>query len=72
MARKKPSNSDFISFDVIYEDGTRSSNRRIAASELNELDGDDHWLWAGNQRCILEEIAAFVRRLEEGRRLPAD
>jgi hypothetical protein len=41
MARKKPSNSDFISFDVIYEDGTRSSNRRIAASELNELDGDD-------------------------------
>jgi hypothetical protein len=41
MARKKPSNNDFISFDVIYEDGTRSSNRRIAASELNELDGDD-------------------------------
>jgi hypothetical protein len=43
MARKKPSNSnsDFLSFDVIYEDGTRSSNRRIPTSELNEFDGDD-------------------------------
>ncbi|MEA2782642.1 MAG: hypothetical protein QOK29_4186 [Rhodospirillaceae bacterium] len=40
MARKKPINSDFVSFDVIYQDGTRSSNRRIAASELNEVDSD--------------------------------
>jgi hypothetical protein len=40
MARKKPSNSDFVSFDVIYQDGTRSSNRRIPTSELNEVDTD--------------------------------
>jgi hypothetical protein len=40
MARKKPSNSDFISFDVLYQDGTRSSNRRIPLSELGEVDGD--------------------------------
>ena len=43
----------------------------IRGARLVELDGDDHWLWAGNQRCVLEEIRAFVRRLEEGRR-PAD
>ena len=40
MARKKPVNSDFASFDVIYQDGSRSSNRRIALSELGELDSD--------------------------------
>ena len=43
----------------------------IRGARLVELDGDDHWLWAGNQRCALEEIRAFVRRLGEGRR-PAD
>ena len=40
----------------------------IPGARLVELDGDDHWLWAGNQRCVLEEIRAFVRRLEKGRR----
>ena len=43
----------------------------IRGARLVELDGDDHWFWAGNQRRVLEEIRAFVRRLEEGRR-PAD
>jgi pimeloyl-ACP methyl ester carboxylesterase len=43
----------------------------IPGARLVELDGDDHWFWAGNQRCVLEEIHAFVRRLEVGRR-PAD
>jgi hypothetical protein len=27
----------------------------IRGARLVELDGDDHWLWAGNQRCVLEE-----------------
>src|SRR5262245_55804069 len=40
-------------------------------ARLVELDGDDHWLWAGDQRSVLEEIRAFVRRLEKGR-LPPD
>jgi hypothetical protein len=40
MARKKPGNSEFTAFDVFYEDGTRSSNRRIANAELGDLDGD--------------------------------
>src|SRR5262245_18764200 len=36
----------------------------IPGARLVELDGDDHWLWAGNQRCVLNEIRAFVRRLD--------
>jgi len=40
MARKKPINTDFATFDVIYQDGTLSSNRRIPLSELEGFDGD--------------------------------
>jgi hypothetical protein len=39
MARHKTS-SDFTAFDVVYEDGSRSSHRRIANSELAGPDGD--------------------------------
>jgi hypothetical protein len=28
-------------FDVVYEDGTRSSNRKVLASALGGLDGDE-------------------------------
>jgi hypothetical protein len=31
---------DFVLFDVLYEDGTRSSNRKVPSSELSSLDGD--------------------------------
>ena len=41
MARKKPTGRvEMISFDVLYEDGTRSSNRRISSSLLEGLEGD--------------------------------
>jgi len=33
--------SAFVMFDVVYEDGTRSSNRKVAASALDGLDGDE-------------------------------
>ena len=29
-----------IFFDVLYEDGTRTSNRKVPGSELGEIDGD--------------------------------
>ncbi|HUS97264.1 MAG TPA: hypothetical protein VMX97_11025 [Hyphomicrobiaceae bacterium] len=42
MARKKPTpRVEFVLFDVLYEDGTQSSNRKVAALELAGLDGDD-------------------------------
>ena len=43
MAKKKPRVDDsFVLFDVIYEDGTRSSRRKVASAVLAEFDGDDH------------------------------
>ena len=32
--------SEHVLFDVLYEDGTRSSNRKVPVSELDSLDGD--------------------------------
>ena len=40
MARKKPSDSVFVLFDVIYEDGSRTSNRKVPGAEVGGLDGD--------------------------------
>jgi hypothetical protein len=33
--------STFVAFDVMYVDGTRSSNRRVPATALTGLDGDE-------------------------------
>ncbi len=41
MAMKSRASTSFVMFDVIYEDGTRSSNRKVAASALAGLDGDE-------------------------------
>lgn len=41
MARKKePGPAGFVLFDVVYEDGTLSSNRKVPEGELGGLDGD--------------------------------
>ena len=43
MVKKKMRvDESFVLFDVIYEDGTKSSRRKVAASELADSDGDDH------------------------------
>jgi hypothetical protein len=31
---------EFVLFDVLYEDGTRTSNRKVPGSELDAIDGD--------------------------------
>jgi hypothetical protein len=31
---------DFVFFDVLYEDGTQTSNRKVPGSELDDIDGD--------------------------------
>jgi hypothetical protein len=43
MARKPGSRSvgDYVLFDVVYEDGTQRSNRRVPAASLGGLDGDE-------------------------------
>jgi hypothetical protein len=38
--RKKPRlETSFVLFDVIYQDGTKTSYRKVPASEIHELDG---------------------------------
>jgi hypothetical protein len=32
--------AEFILFDILYEDGTRTSNRKIPGGELGDIKGD--------------------------------
>ncbi|MDB5545506.1 MAG: hypothetical protein JWO64_2655 [Hyphomicrobiales bacterium] len=41
MARKPTARTEFVLFDVLYEDGTRRSNRRVPGEVLGGLDGDE-------------------------------
>jgi hypothetical protein len=43
VARKKskPLETGYTLFDVVYEDGSRTSNRRVPRTVLGGLDGDD-------------------------------
>lgn len=38
--RSKARESAFVLFDVVYEDGSRSSNRKVPRSEIEGLDGE--------------------------------
>jgi hypothetical protein len=40
MPRKPGLNSEFVLFDVVYEDGTQRSNRKVPRELLGGLDGD--------------------------------
>jgi hypothetical protein len=40
MARKPASRVEFVMFDVIYQDGSQRSNRRVPSVVLGGLDGD--------------------------------
>lgn len=41
MARKPTARSEFVMFDVVYEDGSQRSNRKVDSSLLGGLDGDE-------------------------------
>ncbi len=41
MARKPGSKSEFVLFDVLYEDGERRSHRKVPREALQGMDGDD-------------------------------
>src|SRR6202048_3361512 len=49
MARKPATRAEFTLFDVIYEDGSQRSNRRVPSDILGGLDGD------APARAIIEE-----------------
>jgi hypothetical protein len=43
MARKKQTvdRNGVVLFDVVYQDGTRTSNRKVPGADLGGLDGDE-------------------------------
>jgi hypothetical protein len=49
VARKPATRAEFTLFDVIYEDGSQRSNRRVPSEVLGGLDGD------APARAIIEE-----------------
>ncbi len=49
MARKPGARAEFVLFDVVYEDGSQRSNRRVPTEVLGGLDGD------APARTILEQ-----------------
>jgi hypothetical protein len=40
MPRKPGLNSEFVMFDVLYEDGTQRSNRKVPRTLTGGIDGD--------------------------------
>jgi hypothetical protein len=40
MARKPTKRTEFVLFDIVYEDGTQRSNRKVPGEVLGGLDGD--------------------------------
>jgi hypothetical protein len=40
MARKPATRAEFILFDVVYEDGSQRSNRRVPSELLGGFEGD--------------------------------
>jgi len=45
----------------------RALAERIAGAQFVELDGDDHWFFAGDQQPILDAVSRFVSRLVDGK-----
>ncbi len=41
MARKPTARSECVFFNVVYEDGSQRSNRKVPAELLGGLDGDE-------------------------------
>lgn len=41
MARKPTPRTEHVLFDVVYEDGSQRSNRKVPADLLGGLDGDE-------------------------------
>lgn len=61
MAKKPTARGEFVLFDVVYEDGTQRSNRKVPAELLGGLDGDTP---------ARAEIEAQDKAIAEKSRLP--
>ena len=41
MAKKPTARTEFVLFNIVYEDGSQRSNRKVPAELLGGLDGDE-------------------------------
>lgn len=62
MARKPGTRTEFVLFDVFYEDGSQRSNRRVPSEVLGGLEGD------AAARAVIDEQD---RQIAEKSGLPA-
>jgi hypothetical protein len=73
MRRGKPkAKSGFVLFDVLYQDGTRSSNRKVPVDALAGPDGDDaaREVLEAQDRQIAERSGKSRGRIAELERVP--
>ena len=61
MAKKPTARQDFVLFNVIYEDGSQRSNRKVSADVATGYDAD---------AAIRAELEAQDRAIAEKSRLP--
>jgi hypothetical protein len=57
MAKKPTARSEYVMFDVVYEDGSQRSNRKVDASLLGGLDGDEP-----AREAIMEQDRAIAEK----------
>jgi len=70
MARKPGTRTEFVLFDVFYEDGSQRSNRRVPSDVLGGLDGDEpaRTVIEQQDREIAEKSGMPALRIKEIRR----
>ncbi|MFF8798574.1 MULTISPECIES: hypothetical protein [unclassified Methylobacterium] len=68
-----PQQRGFVLFDVVYEDGSRASNRRVPMEILGGLDGDEpaRDLIAKQERDIAQKAGRPAREIQSLTRSPA-
>jgi hypothetical protein len=62
--KSKPQERGYVLFDVVYEDDSRASNRRVPASVLGGLEGDEP------ARRVIEEQDEAIAAKSGRPRLP--
>ena len=56
MAKKPTARSEFVMFDVIYEDGSQRSNSKVDASLLGGLDGEGGRILVGFAEAEVDHV----------------
>ena len=70
MARKPGTRAEFVLFNVVYDDGTQRSNRRVPMTVLGGLEGDApaEAIIAEQDRAIAEKSGVPPLRIKTIRR----